>query len=397
MITDNKMGLYIGNKWILHVADNGNVGIGADVATPEYRLDVDGRARMRHRGATAGIHFDNSTGVPSGFVGMVTDNKVGLYIGNKWAFQVTDLAGIAAGTNANCHGTNAIALGNGTWADGNESVAFGEGTMAKAWGAMTIGTWNNVQDNSVSTKAGLKASDRIFQIGNGTAFNNLSNAFTVLRNGYVGIGNESIMPSHILDVGGRARMRHNGSTAGIYFDNSQHNSVGFVGMSGDNSIGFYIGNDWKLQVYGNGGTLINGNLGVNGIISESSDRRLKRDFSPLSTSFEKLSKLEGYHYYWKDKERDQSLQTGLIAQDVETLFPELVKTDAKGFKSLNYTGLIPHLIESVKTLAALNAKLGSENAGIKSENVAIQALLAALTARLDQLAATVAPAGTTAK
>nr|WP_295931344.1 tail fiber domain-containing protein [uncultured Dyadobacter sp.] len=387
MVNDNKVGLYMGNKWLLQVADNGNTGVGAAIDSPEHTLDVAGRARIRHIGATAGIHFDNSAGEETGFVGMVNDNKVGLFMGGKWAFQVSDKYAISAGTGNTTYGTNAVAFGSGAWAEGDESFAMGNGVIAKAWSATTIGAWNNVQDNPIGTKAGLQPHDRIFQIGNGVAYNGLSNAVTVLRNGNVGIGNDALSPTHILEVGGRARMRHSYNTAGIYFDNSQDNPVGFTGMSGDNSIGFFIGNQWKFQVYGNGGALIEGNLGVNGIISESSDRRLKRDLSPLSPSLRKLTDLSGYHYYWKDKGRDQSLQTGLIAQEVEELFPELVKTDEKGFKSLNYTGLIPHLIESVKELARQNSKLEGENVGFKAENKAIHDALALLTLRIDQLTA----------
>jgi len=41
-------------------------------------------------------------------------------------------------------------------------------------------------------------------------------------------------------------------------------------------------------------------------------------------------------------------QIGLIAQDVEAVFPDLVATDSLGIKNLNYVGLIPVLIESIK-------------------------------------------------
>jgi len=51
------------------------------------------------------------------------------------------------------------------------------------------------------------------------------------------------------------------------------------------------------------------------------------------------------------------LQTGLIAQEVEKLFPELVNTDDKGYKSMNYNGLIPHLIEAVKELKGQTAEI----------------------------------------
>ncbi|MCE7060089.1 hypothetical protein LZG94_08325, partial [Dyadobacter sp. CY343] len=55
--------------------------------------------------------------------------------------------------------------------------------------------------------------------------------------------------------------------------------------------------------------------------------------------------------------KSQELQTGLIAQEVEQYFPELVTTDDKGFKAVNYIGLIPHLIESVKLIGVLEKKL----------------------------------------
>ena len=39
---------------------------------------------------------------------------------------------------------------------------------------------------------------------------------------------------------------------------------------------------------------------------------------------------------------------GVIAQEVEKIFPELVSTNANGYKSVNYIGLIPVMIESIK-------------------------------------------------
>ena len=52
---------------------------------------------------------------------------------------------------------------------------------------------------------------------------------------------------------------------------------------------------------------------------------------------------------------------GVIAQDVEAVFPELVQTDARGFKTVHYPGLIAPLIEAVKELderlRALEARL----------------------------------------
>jgi uncharacterized protein YqjF (DUF2071 family) len=61
-----------------------------------------------------------------------------------------------------------------------------------------------------------------------------------------------------------------------------------------------------------------------------------------------LEKLNGYQYHWKNETWDASLQTGLLAQEVEKVLPELVKTDDKGMKSVNYIGLMPYMLEAIK-------------------------------------------------
>ena len=51
------------------------------------------------------------------------------------------------------------------------------------------------------------------------------------------------------------------------------------------------------------------------------------------------------------------MQTGVIAQEVQKIFPELVNTDKEGMLSVDYIGLIPHLIEAVKELKVKNQEL----------------------------------------
>ena len=110
---------------------------------------------------------------------------------------------VAVGSLSKSYGDYSVALGNDTEATGNSSVALGNATFAKAYGSTTIGAYNNVQDNAVGSVQGATGADRIFQIGNGISALALSNAFTVLRNGNVGIGNNALAPTHILEVGGR--------------------------------------------------------------------------------------------------------------------------------------------------------------------------------------------------
>jgi Chaperone of endosialidase len=100
-----------------------------------------------------------------------------------------------------------------------------------------------------------------------------------------------------------------------------------------------------------------GNIYLDGTVFPNSDSRLKRNIQPINFSFKNLQKLTGYNYYWKEAKTDDDLQTGLIAQEVQAIFPELVATDESGMLSVNYMGLIPHLVEAVKDLKKENDDL----------------------------------------
>ncbi len=122
-----------------------------------------------------------------------------------------------------------------------------------------------------------------------------------------------------------------GGTVGIGY---QQNSL----ISGGNPTGF----QYNLDIFGNGNATLRGNL------TQLSDARFKKGITPLQYSLEKVIQLNGYNYYWTNENTDHSLQTGLLAQEVQKLFPELVKENRDGFLSVNYSGLIPVMIESIK-------------------------------------------------
>jgi hypothetical protein len=83
----------------------------------------------------------------------------------------------------------------------------------------------------------------------------------------------------------------------------------------------------------------------------------------------RLRRLRGVRWRWRDDAPDDAKATapmGVVAQDVEAVFPELVVTDAKGHKRVSYTGLIGPLIEAVKELderlRAVEARLAERDA-----------------------------------
>ena len=89
-----------------------------------------------------------------------------------------------------------------------------------------------------------------------------------------------------------------------------------------------------------------------------SDARLKSDMKPIPDALQKISFLKGVNFRWKDPRRGQRMQMGIIAQDVEKVFPELVVVDPQdGMKRVAYVPLTAALIESIKELKAKNEAL----------------------------------------
>ena len=112
----------------------------------------------------------------------------------------------------------------------------------------------------------------------------------------------------------------------------------------------------------------------------SSDIRLKKEIQPLQSSLDKVTELKGVSYHWKTDQypdwgfRDTK-QIGLVAQDVESVLPELVSTDSKGFKAVSYDKLTAVLVEAVKELKAENERLKAElSAKVEQQQSQIDAL-----------------------
>jgi hypothetical protein len=116
---------------------------------------------------------------------------------------------------------------------------------------------------------------------------------------------------------------------------------------------------------------IEGNLNVTGRITAlnlnsnhsrfhtTSDRRWKKDIKTLDNSLDKITALRGVSYQWRqnefpDKNFSDGTQIGVIAQEMEAIFPELVSTNSEGYKSVAYSNLVAPLIEAVKVLEQQN-------------------------------------------
>jgi hypothetical protein len=98
--------------------------------------------------------------------------------------------------------------------------------------------------------------------------------------------------------------------------------------------------------------------------SVSSDARMKKGVRSLNDALNRLSRLRGVSFEWKKPEEQGDLtgtQIGLVAQEVEEVFPEWVDTDQNGYKILTIRGFEALSIEAFKELAAANETLNAKN------------------------------------
>ncbi|MFH1767957.1 MAG: tail fiber domain-containing protein, partial [Candidatus Omnitrophota bacterium] len=84
-----------------------------------------------------------------------------------------------------------------------------------------------------------------------------------------------------------------------------------------------------------------------------SDIRLKKNVKNIQNALDKMLKLRGVTYQWKNPQEHGNM-TGtymsMVAQEVEEIFPEWIGTDSKGYKTLGFIGFEALTAESIKEL-----------------------------------------------
>lgn len=185
--------------------------------------------------------------------------------------------------------------------------------------------------------------------------------------GNVGIGTTS--PAAKLDVAG-GHIRIGGTSNPRIYLSSSSGSV-------SSRVIDISGTEWRFYREGGPeGTLVQMSLSANGYLSTAgggvwSDRRLKKDVKPLpdTKGLQSLTALKPVVYKWRDKERDANEHIGLIAQEVETVLPEIVRTSETGehIKSVDYAALTVPLVRAVQELKAANDNLVEQIKALREE------------------------------
>ena len=194
----------------------------------------------------------------------------------------------AIGYNTSASGSRSTAMGSGTTASGNNSTAMGYYTTASGNKTTAMGA-NTTASDYASLVIGQYNSSGSSVTNSATAYNTENTAF-VIGNGV----------------------------------DSSNKSDAF-------------------KVMFNGDTTVSNDLTVSGDVVISSDARLKSNITSLGATLSKLLLIDGKSY-----EKDGKQRIGVLAHEIQEVFPELVTEDDNEMLAVNYQGLVPVLINALK-------------------------------------------------
>ena len=130
---------------------------------------------------------------------------------------------------------------------------------------------------------------------------------------------------------------------------------------------------------------VNGDAGKpgGGPWSVASDARLKKNIEPITGALEKLLRLHGRTYEYQEPARIGELpgtQTGMVAQEVEAVFPQWVDEGQDGFKRLTYRGFEALTVEALREL---REEKDARIATLEKELAELKALVQTLAAKVN--------------
>lgn len=263
-------------------------------------------------------------------------------------------------------------------------------------GALTIASSGagNLTFDSASNTIAIAATDTQFQrTASGTFIFDLNDAGATtfqIKNSGIGVANLDLFGGG-LSTASTIRLTNAGALQNITTITTSGNintSAGVYQVGGTSGLtiaactaGQYIGNGVATK----GGLITAGTCRNDGI---ASDVRLKKDISSVGSVLDRIKDVNIVSFNYKVEEMpelnlDHGLQYGVIAQELEQLFPELVSTGQNGYKEINFRALSFYNIKAVGELATRVDSL-SQNMGATTANINATTVSTNSTLRLDE-------------
>jgi len=345
------------------ILGNGNVGIGT--MSPQRVLDVRGDMRI---GGVSGQDYRSLAYSGDGTIisEFFSFNGLGGYVGtnsnHKFFIRTNDTDRITVDTTGN--------VGIGTTSPGDRLAVAGggvriTGTPANAIGVdgLTLGHTGVGGYASIQTWNGTPLA--LNPGGNNVGIGTTSPNSTLQVNGQITSG-----PGNAAGQGLILNGNVSGAEGGEVILNDVGNSGGWAIDNYSNTIRFYRGGSVYFQfdtanAYKPGG----------GSWSATSDIRLKNIDGTYEQGLDSIVRLKPVRYHYKKdnarKEPSDRQFYGLVAQDVQKVFPESVSQGSDGYLSLDTTPISFAVINAIKELNAENAVLHSE---LQADHAAIEEL-----------------------
>jgi hypothetical protein len=277
----------------------------------------------------------------------VTDGNIIVGDGTNWVAEsgATARTSLGLGTLAT-QDAGTVALTGGTidgTAIGGTTAAAGSFTNLTATGTVDLGTdaiqTAEIQDSQVTS---AKIADGT--VATADIANDAVDATKIATNA---VGTAEIADGSISDADVSNTAAIAGTKINPAFGAQNISTTGTLNTGAATVSGLTVTNlAGSADTYtGDGG--INSLIITAGGVFQTSDRRYKENIVPLNSALEQISRVEGVKYNYKADDASQ-IHFGVIAQDIEKIFPNLVKTNDKGYKSVNYIELVPMLLEAIK-------------------------------------------------
>ena len=244
--------------------------------------------------------------------------------------------------NVSPTGIYASAMGNGTTASGNESTAIGYQSSASGGYSTAMGR-GTTASGYYSTAMGL------YTTANGYASTAMGWGTTASGEASTAMGEGTTASGRRSTALGKTTIASDFASLVIGQYNSSGSSATSANSFSTSAPAFVIGNGTSgslsdaFKVMFNGDATVSNDLTVSGDVVISSDARLKSNIVSLGPTLSKLLQIDGKSYEMKGKQK-----IGVLAQEIQEVFPELVSEDDNEMLAVNYQGLVPVLINALK-------------------------------------------------
>ena len=273
--------------------------------------------------------------------------------------STTNLGGqFAVGYATAATGHVAFTSGYSTAASGNYSTAMGESSIASganstALGKSTSATGNYSTSLGNSTTASGSQSTALGESSTASGYASLATGRSNTASGYnaTAMGRASTASGYYSTVIGYNATASDFASFVIGQYNSSGSSATSAGSYDVSAPAFVIGNGTSgtvsdaFKVMFNGDATVSNDLTVSGDVVVSSDARLKSNIVSLGSTLARVLLIDGKTYKMK---KDGKQKIGVLAQDIQKVFPELVSEDDNKMLAVNYQGLVPVLINALK-------------------------------------------------